>query len=131
MLFHGSMHFRADLVKIEHRFWKASVVQTFRHQKTRNDGFVFPVFHQLINCRALDFLQFCIQPVIESKFMNLIEEILHKTVGWDISVTINEGEKILKHSTCRTRCRHKFQDMSARSQVTLPFVNEFFLLGRA
>ena len=27
--------------------------------------------------------------------MNLIEEILHKAVGWDIPVTINKGEKII------------------------------------
>ena len=118
-------------VEFQQAFGQRTVVQSGGLQQGGDHSLVVSFGNQSGNLLSGGLQASRVQVVVESEFLNLLEEGLFKSGLGSVIVRTQKLEHILEHTACRTRSGHKLHHHLVRLRIGFPRIEVFLLLVRA
>ena len=129
MFLHGSAGTLRVVVEQEQALGQLSVVQPLGLQHVGSNGLVLACSHQFLDALALVLLAGCIELLIESELLNVVEVLLLEIGGRHVIVGIHKGKHVLEHAAGGTRCRYELDHALACGLVLLPSLDILLTLA--
>ena len=126
MFFKRSTH-STILIEMEEKqpFRQLAKVQSFGIKQCRYHLTVTSLSHQSIDIHTIQFHTLIVKCGVESEKLYMVKKDMLKICHRLIMTSIEKFEKILKHTTGRSRCGNKFHNIVITLKVSIPISSSF------